>query len=204
MMLSFILLQSTLQQDLPVGLALCIVPFILGYLFAYLYHKVGTLSSTIKELNENVSRLTNENTDVRVKLTQAEAQSDYLNEQLRKAKNDLILCESERNMLKEQAGVGVQAHPASVTFAGTKYKWNDLKIVEGIGPKIADLFNDAGINTWDELAASSADKLRSILDAAGSNFNIHDPGTWPEQARLAAASDWDALKKLQDELNAGK
>jgi large subunit ribosomal protein L21 len=33
---------------------------------------------------------------------------------------------------------------------------------------------------------------------------LADPGTWPEQAELAADGNWDALKKLQDALNAGK
>jgi hypothetical protein len=31
-----------------------------------------------------------------------------------------------------------------------------------------------------------------------------DPESWPEQAALAAKGDWDALKKLQDELDGGK
>jgi hypothetical protein len=42
------------------------------------------------------------------------------------------------------------------------------------------------------------------LDAAGPQFNIHEPATWPEQARLANAADWDALKKMQDALDGGR
>ena len=31
-----------------------------------------------------------------------------------------------------------------------------------------------------------------------------DPSTWPEQASLAAAGEWDALQALQDELKGGR
>ncbi|MCC6459545.1 MAG: DUF4332 domain-containing protein [Saprospiraceae bacterium] len=92
----------------------------------------------------------------------------------------------------------------TITFNDTKYKWDDLKIVEGIGPKIAELLHNAGITTWDQLAMTSPYRLREILDAGGSQFNIHDPETWPKQADLATKEDWDALKKLQDELDGGK
>jgi hypothetical protein len=33
---------------------------------------------------------------------------------------------------------------------------------------------------------------------------MHDPGSWPEQAGMAARGDWDALGKFQSELLAGK
>jgi predicted flap endonuclease-1-like 5' DNA nuclease len=83
-------------------------------------------------------------------------------------------------------------------------KKDDLKIVEGIGPKIEELCNNAGIYTFAELAATSPDKLKGILDAAGSRFQMHDPTTWPEQSALARDGKWDELKKWQDELNKGK
>lgn len=81
---------------------------------------------------------------------------------------------------------------------------DDLKIIEGIGPKIEQILKDAGINTWEELAESNADHLRKVLDAAGDRFRMHDPGTWPAQARLAANQEWDLLKEYQDELKGGR
>jgi predicted flap endonuclease-1-like 5' DNA nuclease len=83
-------------------------------------------------------------------------------------------------------------------------KKDDLKIVEGIGPKIEELCNNAGIYTFADLAASSAASIKEILDAAGSRFQMHDPTTWPEQSALARDGKWDELKKWQDELNKGK
>lgn len=81
---------------------------------------------------------------------------------------------------------------------------DDLKKVEGVGPKIASLLNEAGINTFAELAATDADKIREILEEAGSRYRVHDPATWPQQAGLAAEGKWDELQQLQDELKGGK
>ncbi|SFP43801.1 large subunit ribosomal protein L27 [Pseudarcicella hirudinis] len=85
-----------------------------------------------------------------------------------------------------------------------KAEGDDLKIVEGIGPKIEELFHNAGIRTFAELAATSVEKMQEILDAAGSRYAVHNPSTWGKQAELAAAGKWDELKAWQDELNAGK
>ncbi|MEZ5651126.1 MAG: DUF4332 domain-containing protein [Burkholderiaceae bacterium] len=81
---------------------------------------------------------------------------------------------------------------------------DDLTRIEGVGPKIAELLQAAGIRSFADLAAADTDRLKSILTDAGSRFAAHDPGTWAEQAKLAAAGDWDALKTLQDELDGGR
>jgi len=81
---------------------------------------------------------------------------------------------------------------------------DDLKIIEGIGPKIADLLSQNGITTFAELAATPASNLREMLLAAGQRFAVSDPTTWPDQARLAAAGEMDALKALQSQLKGGR
>jgi len=210
MLFSYIFLQCNFTDHLPTALALCLIPFLLGWLAARAYYKVGELRDNIASLTASNAQLHNEITDLRVKLTQADAEIERLNEALRKSKNDLIMCESERNALREQAAnaagasKAAAAAPATFMFAGAKWKQDDLKIVEGIGPKIAELLNKAGINTWKQLSEASASRLKDILDAGGPNFQIQDPGTWPAQAHLADQGKWDELKKLQDELSGGK
>ncbi|MCB0005530.1 MAG: hypothetical protein KDE04_03730 [Anaerolineales bacterium] len=83
-------------------------------------------------------------------------------------------------------------------------KPDDLKKIEGVGPKVAELLNKAGIMTFAALADADVAMLQGVLDEAGANFRMIDPGTWGDQARLAAAGDWDALAKLQDELKGGR
>ena len=80
----------------------------------------------------------------------------------------------------------------------------DLKIVEGIGPKIEQLLKNAGIHTWAELSKTPITTIQKILDDAGDRYRLADPGTWPRQAELAAAGDWSALSDYQDYLDGGK
>ena len=87
--------------------------------------------------------------------------------------------------------------------APKKANGDDLKKIEGIGPKIAELLTNAGIPTFEALANADFDTLRGILDAAGSRYKIANPTTWPKQAGLAAADKWDELKELQDRLDGG-
>ncbi|MGA7296261.1 MAG: helix-hairpin-helix domain-containing protein [Rhodanobacteraceae bacterium] len=88
--------------------------------------------------------------------------------------------------------------------AKSKAKGDDLTRIEGIGPKIAELLHGADINTFAELAATDADKLKEVLHDAGSRFAAHDPTTWPQQAKLAADGDFDGLNELQDHLKGGR
>jgi predicted flap endonuclease-1-like 5' DNA nuclease len=80
---------------------------------------------------------------------------------------------------------------------------DDLTRLEGIGPKTAALLQKAGIATFADLANAGHARLRELLSAGGSGFNMADPKTWPEQASLAAAGQWEVLQKLQDSLKGG-
>ena len=82
---------------------------------------------------------------------------------------------------------------------------DDLTKIEGIGPKLKSIFHEAGIMTFAEMAAKTADELREIMIAAGGKrYARFNPDTWPAQAKLAAEGKWDELKKWQDELDGGK
>lgn len=88
--------------------------------------------------------------------------------------------------------------------SGKKITQDDLKVVEGIGPKIEGLLNEIGITTWKELAEASEEKVQQMLDDAGPRYRIHSPSTWAKQADLAANAKWEELEKLQDELDGGR
>lgn len=94
---------------------------------------------------------------------------------------------------------------AAAKLAGFKVKGaDDLVIIEGIGPKISDLLKAAGVGDFAVLAAAKPDAIKEILTKGGSRFATANPGTWPQQAALARDNKWAELKKLQDELDAGK
>ena len=81
---------------------------------------------------------------------------------------------------------------------------DDLTKIEGIGPKITRLLEAEGIISFKDLSKATAKKLKGILDAAGPKFQMHNPTSWPKQAKLAASGSWEELQKLQNELTAGK
>ncbi len=90
----------------------------------------------------------------------------------------------------------------SIGFAAAKP--NDLKVVEGIGPKIESLLKAAGMNTWVDLSKATVPQIQEVLTAAGDRYRLADPKTWPKQAELAANGKWTELKEYQDFLSGGK
>lgn len=81
---------------------------------------------------------------------------------------------------------------------------DNLKVIEGIGPKIEGLLNEAGIQTFKQLEDAKLVTLAAILDAAGSRYRMHDPATWGAQAGMAATGKMEELKKWQEDLKGGK
>ena len=93
---------------------------------------------------------------------------------------------------------------AAASVLGKKIKFDDLTVVEGIGPKIAELCSGIGVTTWQGLAAAEVADLQSMLDDAGSRFQMHKPASWPEQAALLATGKWAEFKELTNSLSGGK
>jgi hypothetical protein len=81
---------------------------------------------------------------------------------------------------------------------------DDLTEIDGIGPKIAGLLAANGIGSFSRLAKSRLEDLHRILEAGGPHFRLADPASWPEQAKLAAVSDWLGLRDLQGQLSRGR
>ncbi|MDP2290856.1 MAG: hypothetical protein Q8M22_06680 [Actinomycetota bacterium] len=87
---------------------------------------------------------------------------------------------------------------------GEKIRLNDLTVLEGIGPKIANLLQTNDIKTWWQLYLTDVGALRSLLESAGPRFQVHDPGSWPQQAGLLARGEWQQFKALTDALRGGR
>ncbi|MCH3881114.1 MULTISPECIES: 50S ribosomal protein L21 [Tenacibaculum] len=79
-------------------------------------------------------------------------------------------------------------------------KADDLKKIEGIGPKIAETLVAAGLATFADLAKAKPAAISEIIAGVRGN---HVTDTWPKQAKLAADGKWDELKDLQDILDGG-
>jgi predicted flap endonuclease-1-like 5' DNA nuclease len=109
-------------------------------------------------------------------------------------------------MVKSGAGAAIPSsyYKALSGFYGKKIVMDDLKLVEGIGPKIENLFHKAGLKTWLSVAKSKSSRLKEILVAGGERFQMHDPTTWPKQCQMIVDNQWNELKRYQQKLNGGK
>ncbi len=91
----------------------------------------------------------------------------------------------------------------AVTKKSKSSKADDLKKIEGAGPKAAEAMVNAGLDTFAKVAKADPAKLSEILTEASSRLSHLVTTTWPKQADLAANGKWDELKELQDRLDGG-
>ncbi|MCB0557953.1 MAG: hypothetical protein H6573_19775 [Lewinellaceae bacterium] len=204
-------------------LLLSLLAFLLGFLLGAL---LFSNRKRLKELEEENARLKNNLTTMEKDFMGLKYQHEETLKEMEEMKRKLRICEADKSVIQGKydrlkaeheppADEGAEATKkpeaksrsiGGMVFATPlgKVKQDDLKIVEGIGPKIEGLLNTAGINTWAELAATSVDRIKEILAEAGERYRLAVPNTWPKQAQLANEGKWEELKKWQDELDGGK
>jgi predicted flap endonuclease-1-like 5' DNA nuclease len=194
--------------------------FILGYLLRYLLN--SKFKSQIEDLQHENSILKSKSSPAEVEpsdvsvfegtIKEQKDKIEDLNQRLSECYASRIKTENALSTLKAKvdetttqsfAQVAETAVPvvASGSVGGKK---DDLKKIEGVGPKIEELLNHDGIYTFEQLVASSVERIKGILTAAGPNYAVHNPTTWGEQAELANNGNWEALDTLQEELKGGK
>ncbi len=93
--------------------------------------------------------------------------------------------------------------PATKAAPKKAAKADDLKKIEGVGPKAAEAMVAAGMDTFAKVAKAKPEAIATILSEASSNLAHLVTDTWPKQAQLAADGKWDDLKELQDKLDGG-
>jgi predicted flap endonuclease-1-like 5' DNA nuclease len=120
------------------------------------------------------------------------------------------LIEIEVELPPTPAGPPAAAAPESATTAAAEAAEvpaapDDLKRIEGIGPKLSSVLQEAGVTTFAQLAEMEVGRIEQILEEADPRLlRLADPSTWPEQAALAAAGEWDAMEALQNQLKRGR
>jgi predicted flap endonuclease-1-like 5' DNA nuclease len=189
-------------------LLMLLVAFLLGLLLGYilwqkwrkLYEDLDAEHSRLKKnhlemekeyvgLQYRLEQSENDNASHRRKISSLEGDLTGLRFRLDKCESDLAVIAAENS-----SKMAMAAPPANP---------DNLKKIEGIGPKTEKLCNDIGIWTFEALAQTSTAKLREMLEVAGPSFRLSSPDTWPKQAELAAAAKWEELKAYQDQLDGG-
>lgn len=192
-------------------LLMLLIAFLLGLLLGYilwykwrkLYLELQGEHDRLKALHRDLEK---DHASLRYKSEELEKENTQLHAKVRSLEGDISglkfkLEKCEQNLAAAAtAGAGIALGRASMPPPNP----DDLKKVEGIGPKIEKLCNEKGIWTWRQLSQTSVEFLQEMLDEAGPNFRISKPDTWPKQAELAADGKWDELKEYQEFLLGGR
>lgn len=83
------------------------------------------------------------------------------------------------------------------THDGHNFKTDDLRVIDGVGPKVLSILNKNNIKWFHDLAGVEVSKLTGIFAWAGKNFESLDFSTWGHQATLAADGKWDELESYK-------
>jgi predicted flap endonuclease-1-like 5' DNA nuclease len=99
-----------------------------------------------------------------------------------------------------------KAEPRVMGFSGATEVMqtpDDLKVIEGIGPKMEAALMAAGIDTYAKLARASEDQLRAAVEKAGMSFAPSIP-TWARQAQYLVDGDRAGFDAYVAKLIAGR
>lgn len=162
-------------------------------IFGYLWGKTAPKS---KSRSKELSLLRESNKNLKLDL-------EACNQKLDSLVQSNNATEPQKKSVSTNAQVSFNAESAKQSF-GKKIKLDDLKVIEGIGPKIEKLFHEFEIRSWEDLSKASVHKCQEVLDSGGDHFRIHNPGSWPMQAKMAHEGKWKALARWQEEHKAGK
>ncbi|WGD35937.1 hypothetical protein [Olleya sp. YS] len=185
---------------LAISIPCWLIPLLVGVISAILGYLLGKFLGGGSDNNVDIdvykNRISKLETDLAACRTSKEATS-------RSSGAGNTVSSLAASTASAKTGVAFDAAAAKAAF-GKKIKENDLTVVEGIGPKIQELFHNHDVKTWSALANCSVEKCKDVLKSGGKRFEMHKPGTWPEQADLAAKGLWQKLKEWQDQLDGGR
>lgn len=161
-----------------------IIPIIVGLVGAYFGYLIGKSARKGPAAEEGLNQLKDQNA---------------------RLATELAACREELKTqeVSQSIAYSFDAKVARKEF-GKRVRQDDLKLIEGIGPKIEGLFHNFDIKTWKSLSETPVAKCQEVLDSGGDRYKVHDPASWPMQAKMAYEGKWKALARWQEEHKHGK
>lgn len=83
----------------------------------------------------------------------------------------------------EEGGAGLSSLPLTAFGTAGADHTDDLKVINGIGPKMEELLNGFGIRAWDQLAALTPDEVARVDEALEEFPGRIERDQWVAQAR---------------------
>ena len=126
--------------------------------------------------------------------TQAAAHAKQQAAEIRTAKTEIAALRAELDLVSTATATPVADVAAVAAVAAVVAEPpvapvipDDLKRIEGIGPKMAQALRVVGIETFGQLAAAPQERLQSAIDAA--KLMSPSVATWAKQAQFLADGD---------------
>ncbi len=101
--------------------------------------------------------------------------------------------QAQLDLKAEQPTKAAPAVAPKVTAKKAVPAKDDLMVINGIGPKVAEMLNSLGINGYAELAAMTPKQILEKMDTLDVKNRRFDTSTWPAQAKDLASKN--ATKK---------
>ena len=185
-----------------------IIPALVGIICGILGYFIGKGSAKVEDNSTEILNLKTSNSKLKADLDACNQKVIAASKVVKTAPSttNTNLGESAASFASGAAtskGIAFDASAAKAVF-GKNIKQDDLKLVEGIGPKIEGMFKDHGIKTWKALSETSLADCQKILDTGGTRYKIHDPASWPMQSKMCYEGKWEELAKWQEEHKHGK
>ncbi|MFI5624977.1 hypothetical protein ACIA03_16055 [Nocardioides sp. NPDC051685] len=187
------------------SLVFILVAFAIGLLVGWLIWGRRDKSTTIVEESANATAPKADTTPEPAVDTDVEAAAVPVP---RAASEDTAASEPEPEPEPEhepaaEAAVVAEAESVAREAAEQEPEPQDLKRIEGIGPKIDAALKAQGYATYASVAAATEDELRAAIKAEGVRF-APSASSWARQAQFLADGDEDGLKEFQDYLVGGQ
>ena len=175
-----------------------LIPLIVGVLCAYFGYLLGKGKGTPQVPSNDLKSLQDENASLKAEL-------DACQEKLSSTSSAPTTRSASKptSLAATPVGKVFDANAAKAAM-GKAIKQDDLTVIEGIGPKISGMFIAKGIKTWQALSDTTVAQCKEVLDEGGNRYKIHDPASWPMQAKMAYEGKWKDLSKWQIKHKHGK
>ncbi len=174
--------------------------FLLGYLFRFFLNDKH--KKRIKELESSTDKdekTAHELSTANAEITSLKQDLENSREAYSRAVSEKLSMHSELEQLKKSTDGSAKPSPAEVVA-----EKQDLTVIEGVGPKIAQLLDQGGIRNYTDIINSPIERIKEVLLKGGPTYAVHDPSTWAEQSKLAREGKMEELKALQKELKGGR
>lgn len=162
--------------------------------------KLDDLQKDAAGLRYQISEMQDQEARLNLLLEQCKTEKNALVSRLNEQEAALADARRQTTVVPPDGANMDSQSPTTATKVPSDYAMDDLTVIKGIDDDVSQLLKANGIQDWEDLAQAEFNKLKQILQAAGSSFTTVTPDSWSKQAELAAQRKWRELEIFQSKL----